>query len=1015
MKKYIFFVLMFVSQLVVNAQNPCVIFFDTEASTDTYVDINVKANGFTGVVGFQMYINWDSLVLQYDTIVYENPDLPGIEFSTGGFLPDGYLSAQWLAPQSQAKTFEDGTTLFTMRLFYAGNSGDQTDIILKDLPDNRENKITYDTDEEYSINYEAYTVTVPDDNNGGNTTGVGFDIDDVIAPKGTTVCVPIYVDSFQNIGSLDLTICFDNDVISFVEVKDDQLRNQGAIVGSFVENDNVFKYSMSAGNNPISIENGGILMELCFSVIGDDGEVGHINFCGDVPVAVAEYTNGDELPYHTENGSVTVGDISNTVVFLVSEEKAQKSSSVCVDFTAKNFNNIQAFQYMVKWDSTILKWKEFGSVNNIGINPSNFNLVDASKAKITWQAPFSPISIADDTILYQMCFDVIGDCNDSTDLTIYGSSAENFVIEVINGDGSYLPHQEVPGKVKVICLIEIDDYTIKNVTCHGGSDGQIFVTLNVDANTCNFSWTKDGVQISTSSSITALKAGTYKLKVTDKNDPSIFTEKTFVVKEPAPMKITEEITPVTCDHDGSIKLTVTGNNPPYTYKWTPSSIGNVSIATNLKAGNYSVTVQDSKGCPPASKDFSVPSEIDELKVTYTLNDITCKDANDGSISLSIQGGCKPYSVNWEDGLVTLTRTHLAPGQYKVTVTDSKGTTKTLDFKITNPEKELTISGVVHEGNPASIEITVEGGEGTKTFNWTGPNGFTSTEQNLTGLTDAGQYTVTVTDERGCVKTATFEVKGIIDPITIDLQVIVKGNNGYGVKCNGDCNGTITATINANAPWEVYLNDEKITLPYHELCAGTYTLKVVDREGKTVDTTFTVTEPDPLEVEVEEVNCVHEGKDDGSIKVKVTGGVPDYEFDWGIPGEDSDYIENLPKGTYSVVVTDANGCQATSGDIVLTDCDRSNCYTGSLILTPNGDEFNEYFLIQCMEDFESNELHVFDRLGNEVYYIKNYDGTWNGIDNSNKPLPEDSYMWVFIGTDANGNKSVHKGTVTILRK
>ncbi|HHH54478.1 MAG TPA: gliding motility-associated C-terminal domain-containing protein, partial [Bacteroidetes bacterium] len=116
-----------------------------------------------------------------------------------------------------------------------------------------------------------------------------------------------------------------------------------------------------------------------------------------------------------------------------------------------------------------------------------------------------------------------------------------------------------------------------------------------------------------------------------------------------------------------------------------------------------------------------------------------------------------------------------------------------------------------------------------------------------------------------------------------------------------------------------------------------------------------------------------------------------------------------------VVTDQNGCSEAAQEIKVDDCDKSDCYTGSIIMTPNGDEFNEYFLIKCFDDFESNELHVYDRLGNEVYTQSNYDGTWNGLDNNGNDLIEGSYMWVFIGMDENGNQNVYKGTVTLLRK
>jgi len=281
------------------------------------------------------------------------------------------------------------------------------------------------------------------------------------------------------------------------------------------------------------------------------------------------------------------------------------------------------------------------------------------------------------------------------------------------------------------------------------------------------------------------------------------------------------------------------------------------------------------------------------------------------------------------------------------------------------------------------------------------------------LSIGGTYTVVVTDANGCTKTKSFEVIVVIDPISI-TDVVLSDFNGFGVKCNGDCTGTVDAEIIANPPWEVYLNDDKITLPYSGMCAGNYTLKVVDSEGFTIQTTFEISEPDELSVVADEINCTNTGKEEGSVSVTVSGGISPYTYYWGKSFDDSEEITDLPKGKYSVEVTDANGCKVLSEDLKVNDCDRSDCYKGSSIMSPNGDEFNEFFLIKCSDDFPTSELIVYDRLGNKVYGQTDYDGTWNGLDLSGKPLIEGSYMWVFLGYDENNNKNIYKGTVTILR-
>ena len=114
--------------------------------------------------------------------------------------------------------------------------------------------------------------------------------------------------------------------------------------------------------------------------------------------------------------------------------------------------------------------------------------------------------------------------------------------------------------------------------------------------------------------------------------------------------INQTIVNQSCATKGSISLNVTGNNPPYTYQWNPASIGNTPNALNLNAGAYAVTVTDSKNCPSVSKSFTITSDITSLNVTSQFKDVTCKDANDGEITLTVSGGCTPYTITWSDGL-----------------------------------------------------------------------------------------------------------------------------------------------------------------------------------------------------------------------------------------------------------------------------------------------------------------------------------------------------------------------------
>lgn len=1012
MKKYIVIVLMLIGQLALFGQNPCEIYFETKTTTANTIEIDVKANGFTNVFGYQMYVKWDSTVLKYNSITYSHPELVGMLFSTD--LGANILSSGWSAVL-QTKTFPDATTLFTVKYDYEGDPCDETTLALTDPDQFRKSLIIYsdgDDEAEFPLNFIENVVQIPgtDCGSGGENNGFGLLINDEIAAKGSIVCVPIKVDSFVNIQALQYSVCWDKTILSWQGEENNWAAAQGANALSNVLGDSVYYYLMDSPT-PLNLSDGSILVELCFEVLGDNGDVSSVEFCDALPFEATD-ANSNSLDYYNVDGSVTVGDIDNAVTFILSNETSDQNKEVCVDVTAKNFNAIESFQYVVEWDPNIMTWKGLGPVNNINIiyNPLGGGHISQSgnnKINVSWDSAFGDTE-PDDGILFQLCYDVVGNCNERTDIDIIGDVG--LPIEVTS-NGVVLPHIEVTGSVEIKCQIPPPVINIVHIDCNGKSTGRIDVLVEGNPNDYNFNWS----DAATGPSRNGIKAGTYIVTISDKNDPTISIERTIIVTEPDLLEMTSVVDNETCIIKGYVNLTVTGGTTPYTYEW--SNGGSTKQIANLDAGDYTVTVTDANDCDPIIRSFTVELIIPELVVEMSsMTEPICFGAEDGTLTISASGGCLPYEIIWSDGKFpnSLSRTDMAAGDISVTVTDSKDQEMELDFTFTNPDKALAITNnIVVTGNPASIDITVEGGEKDYTFSWTGPD-FTASTEDINNIDSSGTYIVVVTDARGCEITKSFEVIVIITNPEMEVFVDNKKYSNYGIKCNGECNGSIDATINANVPWEIFLDGDKITLPYDEVCGGEHTLKMVDKEGYEVEVVFTVSEPEPLTVELDEFTCSNDGKDDGTISVNVDGGAGDYTFDWGVSGTDDYIIENLPKGTYAVSVSDENDCVVVSEDIKVPNCDRSDCYQGSLILTPNGDEFNEYFLVRCFDDFESNELNVYDRLGNKVYTQAAYDGTWNGVDSDGNELLEDSYMWVFIGVTENGVKEVYKGTVTILR-
>lgn len=148
--------------------------------------------------------------------------------------------------------------------------------------------------------------------------------------------------------------------------------------------------------------------------------------------------------------------------------------------------------------------------------------------------------------------------------------------------------------------------------------------------------------------------------------------------------------------EGTIVSTVTGGAAPYYYDWSNGE--STPIITGLSAGFYSLDVKDADGT--VVKAVITLTEPEALKVDATAStfsngyNISCFECNNGSIQVVAMQGTPPYSYTWSDGPSTAqNRYTLAPGAYKVTVTDANGCSTSTTASITQPERsDWTMSG-----------------------------------------------------------------------------------------------------------------------------------------------------------------------------------------------------------------------------------------------------------------------------------------------------------------------------------
>jgi gliding motility-associated-like protein len=398
----------------------------------------------------------------------------------------------------------------------------------------------------------------------------------------------------------------------------------------------------------------------------------------------------------------------------------------------------------------------------------------------------------------------------------------------------------------------------------------------------------------TTANVSSLAPGAYSVTVTDANGCTAVDNVT--ITEPALLVATATSTNVTCNglNNGTASVTETGGTAPYTYLWSNGPT-NANVSS-LAPGAYSVTVTDANGC--TAVDNVTITEPALLVATATSTNVTCNGLNNGTAIVTETGGTAPYTYLWSNGPTTANVSNLAPGTYSVIVSDANGCTAVDNVTITEPtllvattsSTNITCNGL----NNGSASVIGSGGTAPFTYSWSnGP-----TTANVSNLAP-GTYSVTVTDANGCTVTSSVT-------ITQPTSVVANSSVTQTILCNGGT-GQISVTATGG------------TLPYsgigvNTVVAGTYTYTVSDANGCSNSTTISITEPTALTLSIVGIDPLCNGNSNGSATATVNGGTAPYTYSW-TNGSLTNQAVGLSAGSYSVIVTDANGCQI-NGNIIL---------------------------------------------------------------------------------------------------
>ena len=461
-----------------------------------------------------------------------------------------------------------------------------------------------------------------------------------------------------------------------------------------------------------------------------------------------------------------------------------------------------------------------------------------------------------------------------------------------------------PSAVTVTTSIS-SNYNGASISCNGACDGELTAAATGGTGTHTYVWS-DG---QTTAVATGLCAGVYTITATDANGCT--SNSSITITEPTAVTATTTSTDALCNgaSDGTATAVGAGGTGTYSFVWSTVPPQTTATATGLNAatGVYTVTVSDANGCTDVSSvTISEPSQV---TATISTTAVSCHGGTDGTATATVGGGTPgvpAYTYDWGTGATaSATSPGQAAGVHTVTISDANGCSITESYTITEPSAiSFTVSSTSASCNGASdgsATINASGGVGGFSYAW---NSSAQTTATATGL-PAGLHCVTVTDGNGCTVDTCIQVNEPAGFSNINFSTI-------NVSCFGGSNGQATISLTGGVGAYTYnWSNGDNTATATGLDANTHSVTVTDANGCTVTANVIITEPTALQLgfDVDSVQC--KNGNDGSVTALVTGGTFPYSYQWdpstGSGGQVTATASNLTVGTYTVTVTDFNGC------------------------------------------------------------------------------------------------------------
>lgn len=930
--------------------------------------IPVTVNDFDTLVSLQYAMQWDKNIIRFDsTTSYKLPFMNASSF--GGNTANGTLLLSWYDQNALGVTRPDGDTIYRVCFKALGAVGTQSLLTINGngFPAGSGGA------EAYKANgTNVWTNQVPINDTvfikqlGPSPNSPTFTADKDTVQTGGTTCVDMKVSKFTNILSAQFVITYDQTRVEFQSLQfgaNPLGLSNGANFNTTVPGQIRFTW-----NDPtalgLDLTDGTSIFSICFKAIGAAGTSSPINITSitGFPIEVTQEPNGPVTP-NLNNGSVFItnappppltlsfGTVTNINCF------GQSTGAINLNIAGGTT------PYTVSWSGP--SGYTSTATNLVNIAAGNYSVTvtsaDGQTKTLGPQAVTQPsaltVALAPNSTQNVKCW---GDANGAATINVNGGTAPYTSYVWRNTGNQQVSNVQNPtnlpaGSYNVTvtdtrgCTANMSIPVIingpasnmnvnaqkANITCHGGSDGAINVTVTGGWGNPTISWTPGAIN---GFNPTGLSVGAYIPKVTDAGGCEITLSAVNISQPAQPIQYgSPSITHVLCPGGNTGGITISpsgGNGAPYTVSWNSGALTGANI-TGLTGGVYTPVITDTKNCSVTLQPVTVntPPPFSVMEVVTNQNGLTAN----GAINLTVTGGTSPYQFNWSNGQTTEDVSNLDANQYSVTITDANNcqTIRTITVAQDNPLNGSTSVVSVKSAcsNDGCIKIAISP-IATPPFviNWNGgtlTNVMTDTAE-ICNLAP-GVYNITVSDAAGNSLALPSQAILNLAPATVTSSV-------QQTNCVTDNGFILLSPVPSTTPMSYLWNTGAGGSALVNIGRGTYTVTVTNVSSGCTDVETYVLECPPHECSavVDSADCGN--TPNGAINFSFTGADgPNYTYQWSGPNgftATTQDISGLFTGTYVVTVTDESNdkytCSyfvPTGSNLVITNVNELSNFNG----------------------------------------------------------------------------------------